>query len=94
MDHEREVPHYEGEIDELGRIVGRLTYDQTATFIVALAADLQEQATADKGRGRAVLADQLQEAARTLDEAAAQVNQAWEICKPHMTTEERGENCD
>lgn len=89
--HEREIPGYEGDIEELARLVGRLTYDQTAKFIKTLGHELREQSEADQLRGRPKLAGSLFRAAGSIEYAAGDIDRAWEISAPHMTPEERGE---
>lgn len=91
MPHRREVEHYEGELDELARNVGRLTYDQVAVFLGYLAEELAGQSEADAGRGRSRLSHEMSEAAQLLYAVLPHIHEAWRLSAPHMTPEERGE---
>ena len=90
MKHEREIPHYEGEIDTLATKIGRLTFDQLGTFLGVLTEDLNEQSEADFERNRPKLAAELAEAAHLIEQAKERIDEAWQISESHMTTEERG----
>jgi hypothetical protein len=92
MAHEREIPHYEGELQKLATEVGCLTYDQTAAFIGYLAEEMTRQSEADAARGRAKLSKELAETAALLLAANEHINEAWRISAPHMTPKERGED--
>lgn len=91
MKHEREIPHYEGEIEALATKIGRLTFDQLGIFFGFLAEDLNKQSEADFGRNRPKLAAELAEAAHLVEQAKERIDEAWRISESHMTTEERGE---
>lgn len=91
MTHRRDIEHYEGELDELSRNVGRLTYDQVAAFLGYLAEELASQSEADAGRGRPRLSHEVSEATQLLYAVLPHIHEAWRISAPHMTPEERGE---
>lgn len=91
MPHRREVEHYEGELDELARNIGRLTYDQVAAFVGYLAEELTNQSETDAGRGRPRLSYEVSEAAQLLYAVLPHIHEAWRISAPYMTPEERGE---
>ncbi len=92
MSHEREIPHYEGDIQGLAQAVGRLTYDRLADFLLALSDELNEQGEADQARGRPKLSKTLLEAGTKMEGAESDIREAWRISKPHMTPKERGED--
>lgn len=91
MSHKRDIEHYEGHLDELAQDIGRLTYDQLATFLGYLARELSDQSEADKGRGRPRLSREIGEASGFISMAIPHVDAAWQLSSPHMTAEERGE---
>lgn len=86
--HEREIPGFEGDISKFATELGRLTYDQVAVFLGALAAELSQQAEGDRDRGRPSLAEDLESASDSIYEAQAHIENAWGICLPHMRPEE------
>ena len=68
----------------LAKAVGNMAYDVTSSFIERLADDLWRQADADLKRGRPKLADKLYTASKALYTAKNAMDEAWEICRPHM----------
>lgn len=88
--HARKVVGYEGEIEDLAVELGRLTYDQVSSFLGALATELACQAKGDFDRGRPKVATDLENASDAILEAQAHIDNAWDICVPHMRPEELG----
>ena len=81
--HETEVPHYEGELFELARIIGRMRYDRVAVFFEALSAEFARQADGDFGRGRNQLGRKLQGMVKKMDLAEAEMTKIWKLCEPY-----------
>jgi hypothetical protein len=68
---------------ELGRQLAGMRYDALVTLLRALAGQLHADFLADKERGRSNLAAQLYDASGHTLDAAAEIQGAWEICKPY-----------
>jgi len=67
--------------------VAALRYDSAAHFLQWLAREYQMQASADRGRGRTQLADQLEVLAHGLQETADKMAGIFKLCAPHMKDE-------
>lgn len=89
--HSREVSGYEGQIEDLGQIIARLTYDQATACLQAMSDELNRQALADQSRGRPKLAKRLTQTHLSLEQAIHHLSQAWRISAPHLTPEEQGQ---
>ena len=85
MQHQSTVTRYPGSLDQLAIDVGDLRYDALEQFLNALAAKLKRDSAADAQRGRHQLAALLLRAAELTNDSAAEIDEAWRICKPHMT---------
>jgi hypothetical protein len=84
MKHPRKVENYNGNLEELAKEIGKMTYDQVEVFLKELEKDFKNQAEADIKRGRPQLATELYKTSFSLKEAAMCVGTAWKICKPYM----------
>jgi len=83
--HPKFVKGYSGSLLELAQAMGKMSYDQLAVLVDALAKDLATQAQADlELRGRKKLAKNLIAAADHLNKAKASIDLAWQICEPYM----------
>lgn len=78
---------YPGDVEvspkSLADALGDLRYDSLVEYLDALAEKLQSDSEGDGGRGRGKLAACLQRAAYNLDEAVAEIRDAWKICEPY-----------
>lgn len=81
--HETEVAHYEGELFELARSIGRMRYDRVAVFFQALSAEFARQAEGDFGRGRTQLGRKLEAMVRQMDLAQEDMTKIWKLCEPY-----------
>jgi hypothetical protein len=82
--HPTEVPHYEGNIPELVRNLGRLDYRTLRTILEGLGDNLSSQARADEGRGREQLASALYESSRSLHKSVDNIDRVCRICEPYI----------
>jgi len=71
------------ELDELANRVGDLYYDDLALFLENLSKKLQEDAVADRGRGRKRLADSLENSASLINHSALEIQNSWKQCEIH-----------
>jgi len=74
---------------DLARSLSSLRYDALVDYLFELSDALEDDALADKNRGREKLFDALYAAAHRLKRVAEDVNDAWKICEPHMIDEEK-----
>jgi len=84
MKHPKTIVRYNGTLYELAVDVGSMSYDSVAELLDYLAGELRRQARADSGRGRKLLAGELEKGAQNVEGARNAIREAWEICKPHM----------
>lgn len=70
--------------EELARQLADLRYDGLAQYLRCFAAALQVDGGADRTRGRALLANRLENAATDLSSAAHAIELAWKMCEPKM----------
>ncbi|MGD1937381.1 MAG: hypothetical protein ACFCA4_07500 [Cyanophyceae cyanobacterium] len=84
MKHTDQVKNYPGSHEELAENLGDLYYGSLAEFLHQLSAKLEKDGHADKGRGRSRLATELLACSQRLQEAAAHIDRAWEICEPYV----------
>lgn len=84
MTHETTVTRYPGTLAELADAIGDLRYDALQEFLECVAEKLREDADKDGGRKRHRLESCLRNTADRLDEAAAEIKDAWRIAEPFM----------
>lgn len=84
MKHPRKVERYSGNLAELAKDVGSMSYDSVAEFLGYLGDDLSRQAKADRARGRPKLASELEASTVKVYETKQRIINAWKICEPHM----------
>ena len=77
--HGEPVPHY-----QLAEKMKDLYYDSLAGLLEELASGIDDDAEADRGRGRPRLASALEESAAHLRRASESLQQAWAYCEPHV----------
>jgi len=65
---------------ELAQRVGDLYYDDMAEFLKYFARKLSMDAFSDEAKGRVKLADSLNNASKSINEAKEHIQKAWEIC--------------
>ncbi|VVB79377.1 Uncharacterised protein [uncultured archaeon] len=82
--HPREVPGYEGRLDELVENLGKLDYRTLKTILDGLGDDLLAQARADERRGREQLASALYESSRSAHRTVEVLDRVCRICEPYM----------
>lgn len=87
MKHKIKLEGFEGTLEELAKDIGNLRYDAQLKFLEKYAANLAEQALADRKRGRTKLADKLQEASIKVRGTYHELRDAWNISKPYMKEE-------
>ncbi len=87
MKHPKRIERYSGNLAELAIDVGSMSYDSLAEFLGYLGDDLSRQAKADRGRGRPLLASELEASAVKTYEARQKIINAWKICEPRMPKE-------
>ena len=85
MVHRESVEGYGGSLAQLAQDIGDLKYDSLAELLHLLAAKVERDGSKDRARGRAKLAATLQASADQIAAAAASIEAAWRISKPHMT---------
>ncbi len=69
---------------ELAERVGDLYYDALTEFLNGLSDKLQQDELADRKRGRVKLANELEQGAECLAQAAKHIGVAWDICEPYV----------
>jgi len=82
--HTETVKGIELENDALAERIGDLYYDSLADFLTELSLKLHRDGLADGKRGRVKLANELEQSAIHLAEAAKHIAVAWDICVPHV----------
>ncbi len=86
MVHHQNIEKYRGSLPQLAEDIGNLKYDALADFLHLLSVKIESDAASDKARGRVQLASSLQNCSNHLAKAATQIEQAWHISEPYMTT--------
>lgn len=84
MIHHNTIQDYIGTLPELAEKIGDLRYDALAEFLEMLSAKIERDGLKDEKRGRAQLAQALQECASELANAAVPMKKAWKIAEPFM----------
>lgn len=69
---------------ELAIRVGDLYYDSLVEFLEALSEKLNEDAIADKNRGREKLSNSLFKASEDIKKASESIETSWDICEPYV----------
>lgn len=84
MKHTHQIKRYTGPHRQLAEDIGDLYYDALADFLRLMAEKMARDAQADAGRSRHKLAAELAACAGHLQQAAAHIDVAWQICAPHV----------
>ncbi len=87
MIHYSTVQNYTGTLTELAEDISNLRYDALAELLELLSAKIERDGEKDKARGRAQLAQALQESTDGLAKAAVTMQKAWRIAEPFMPPE-------
>jgi len=69
------------ELEKLANRVGDLYYDNLAHFLEELSLKIENDAKADKKRGRKKLAKHLFDSASLLKQSSKEISKAWDICR-------------
>ena len=70
--------------ENLPRQLANLRYDVLADFLQELRLAIAVDSYKDRSNGKVKLAEKLIKASNNLDDAKDHIEEAWEICKPHM----------
>ncbi|MEM7344288.1 MAG: hypothetical protein AAF485_08585 [Chloroflexota bacterium] len=84
MIHLTDVEKFDGTLQALAEDLGDLRYDTLTQFLNLLAEKLAHDAKKDQARQRDQLATALHSCSEKIEAAAADMDQAWKICKPYM----------
>lgn len=71
-------------MEELAITMANLRYDALAEFLGCLSDTLSEEADKDEDEDRINLSSELRDTADLIDTASVSMEQAWEICEPHI----------
>lgn len=84
MKHPTQIKKYQGDLIELAEDIGNLRYDALENFLALLANKISKDGEADFNRNRPKLASKLYHAAESISQSAHDINEAWEVSKPHL----------
>ena len=84
MKHTYSVQNYLGNHRQLAEEIGDLYYDSLAELLRLLADKIERDGDNDNARGRHRLGASLTDCARHLQQAAEDIDRAWEICRPFV----------
>jgi len=85
--HPTEVEGYKDELQLLCQCIHAMRYDRVEEFYRCCAVELYNQATADRLKGRELLADLLEKSARLSEQQQRMFALIFERCKPYMSEE-------
>lgn len=83
-----QVPDIVLDNQEVADILSHLRYDVLADILEKLMMNLDLAGLADQKKNRKLLANCLHSAATNLESVVENIDQAWNICKPHMDKDE------
>jgi hypothetical protein len=87
MKHTHTLKNHQGSPEQLAEEIGDLFYDSLADLLHLLSEKLQKDANADLARQRFKLGGHLKECSLHLERASHEIQQAWQICEPHVPLE-------
>lgn len=82
--HAITLRNYNGDLEQLAEELGDLFYDSLADFLHLFSEKIHRDAESDAWRKRPKLAGHLLACSRHLQQASAEIDKAWQICKPHV----------
>ena len=84
MKHTSNIKCYDGTKEELSEGIGDLYYDSMAELLQLISRKIKADGDADLSRGRKKLANELYEAAESMNRASKNIENAWNICEPYV----------
>jgi hypothetical protein len=82
MMHQTEIEGYN--LQELADKIGDLRYDALQILLSKIALKIKNDALKDRNRGRVKLAHELDEASKSIENSANNIEKAWVICEPFI----------